>query len=111
MLYLLFRAFQQIGIVFGPITAQHAFFDTLAQETVHSFSIGGRIAWKLIAEIVEFKLQPRRKLDRVLGGMRNVPKKLDHLVRRTKMTLAVQCKQSAGAIELNMMANGSKQIE
>ena len=84
VLHLLLCPLQQVAVFFGAVAALDALGDALAQKAVHRLAIRHGIARKLIAEIVQLKIEPRRKLDGVLDGSRHIAEQRRHLLRRTQ---------------------------
>ena len=109
MFYLFFRAIQQIPLS-RPVAALNTLCNTLVQKAVHCLSVRHGIPRKLVAKIVQFKLQERGKVDSILDSSWNIVKECSHFLRRPQMTLAVECQQTSCLVELNMMTDRSKHV-
>jgi hypothetical protein len=94
----------------GPYLRSHAFGYPLLKKAVHRLAVRHRVARKLIAQIVQFKTEPRGEIDCVLDGSRNIAEERGHLPRCAEVTKVVDCEQAARLIEFDMMADRREQI-
>src|SRR5260370_37119747 len=77
----------------------------------HCFSIGHRITWELITKAVQFKLQPRRKVDRVFYRMGYITKESCHLTSLANIALTVHSKKATRMIEFGVVMYRGEEIE
>src|ERR1019366_4664300 len=94
--YLCFRFFKQVLFGWIAVAFAHAVVHTLGQEAVHRLALGHRIMRKLVAEIVERKVEPLAYDLRIGNGFGNVAEERRHLATWSQYPLGVRSQQTCG---------------
>ena len=105
------RALPQLALPRAQIAVACAFHGARPQKRVHGFALRHGIARKLVAKIVQREFQTRRQLQGVRDGFGQIGEKLQHLLRRFDIALAVTRQQASRGIERAMVANAGEDIE
>ncbi len=97
--------------VIRQIAAPGAFLGALAQKRHHGLARRDRVAWKLVTQIGERKIQTRGNLSRVGDGFGQVGKQAGHFRRGFQVPLGVALEQAARGGERDVLTHTSQHVE
>ena len=99
------------AFVARAVAENHSFVRALAKEFHLRPAAGNRIGGKLIAEVVQAKLQATGKNFRGGNGLGKIGEKRRHFRVRLEMALGIAAQQAAGVREHTVMANAGEDIQ
>jgi len=99
------------GVVARAITGNHSLMGALTQELHFRLALGHRIFGELVAQILQGKLQARRKNLRIGDGFRKIGKKALHFGRRFQMAFGIAREEASGGIQIAMMADAGEYVQ